>query len=130
VWVMTLADGACSMGGCGGYELRKRTAAGAWEVITTDPAWYAHPQPDRLGFLGWPMFTDAAHGWISAGTGAGGGTGGVAHRGRGVRHARWPAVASGIVVCVRRKAPPSSRLPDIRYVTVGLRGEFEAAARR
>ena len=79
VWVMTLADGMCSMGGCGGYEVRKRMAAGRWDLITTDPDWYAHPRPDRLGFLGAPLFTDALHGWISAGAGAGGGTGGVLH---------------------------------------------------
>jgi hypothetical protein len=54
-------------------------AAGRWDLITTDPEWYAHPRPDRLGFLGAPLFTDALHGWISAGAGAGGGTGGVLH---------------------------------------------------
>jgi photosystem II stability/assembly factor-like uncharacterized protein len=79
VWAMTLPDGMCSMGGCGGYQIWKRTAAGAWDLITADPAWYAHPQPDRLGFLGAPLFTDALHGWNSAGAGAGGGTGGVLH---------------------------------------------------
>lgn len=79
-WVMTLADGSmCSMGGCGGYELQKRSSTGTWSVITTDPDWYAHPRPDRLGFLGGPMFNDASHGWIAAGPGAGGGTGGVLH---------------------------------------------------
>jgi photosystem II stability/assembly factor-like uncharacterized protein len=78
-WVMTLADGMCSMGGCGGYELHKRSSTGTWSVITADPDWYAHPRPDRLGFLGGPMFTDASHGWIAAGPGAGGGTGGVLH---------------------------------------------------
>jgi photosystem II stability/assembly factor-like uncharacterized protein len=78
-WVMTLADGMCSMGGCGGYELQKRSSTGTWSVITTDPDWYARPRPDRLGFLGGLLFTDASHGWITAGSGAGGGTGGVLH---------------------------------------------------
>jgi photosystem II stability/assembly factor-like uncharacterized protein len=79
IWVMSLPDGLCSMGGCGGYVLWRSDNGRSWSQTTTDPAWYLHPMPERPSFVGGPQFADADQGWISAGVGAGISSAGVLH---------------------------------------------------
>ena len=69
------------MGGCGGYTLYRTTDGGDhWDVVqAAEKGWWG-PTPDgasAAGFVGAPRFTDATTGWLSAGTGAGPGGGGV-----------------------------------------------------
>ncbi len=79
VWVMSLPDGGCSMGGCFGYVLMRSDDGRSWERTTDDPEWYVHPAPERPSFVGGVAFADARSGWMSAGAGAGISSAGVLH---------------------------------------------------
>ncbi|HEV2012044.1 MAG TPA: hypothetical protein VGS17_13575 [Candidatus Limnocylindria bacterium] len=123
-WLLILPDDACAMGGCGGYQLWRRDG-GSWLQLTADTEWFAHPRPDRLGFLSGPLFADAQHGWISAGAGAGGGTGGVLHTEDGGR-TWWRSIVAPSGWSVEALAPLDGMTALILASDQGTTGPFLA----
>ncbi|MDQ6854333.1 MAG: hypothetical protein M3046_11705 [Actinomycetota bacterium] len=81
-WALGSERTFCSMGGCGGYTLYRTSDGGDhWQAIQSgdDGKWWG-PTPEgasAAGFLGQPTFVDTRNGWLTVGTGAGGGAGGI-----------------------------------------------------